>query len=44
MLYQAYQLQDDLAAMFRTGARWAMGTFGKVSRHRSAATSWPRWR
>jgi poly(3-hydroxybutyrate) depolymerase len=28
MLYQAYQLQDDLAALFRSSARWAMGTFG----------------
>ena len=28
MLYQAYQLQDDLASMFRTSARWAMGAFG----------------
>jgi polyhydroxyalkanoate depolymerase len=28
MLYQAYQLQDDLASVFRTSARWAMGAFG----------------
>lgn len=28
MLYQAYQLQDDLASLFRTSARWAMGAFG----------------
>jgi polyhydroxyalkanoate depolymerase len=27
MLYQAYQLQDDLASLFRSSARWAMGTF-----------------
>lgn len=27
MLYQAYQLQDDLASVFRASARWAMGTF-----------------
>jgi poly(3-hydroxybutyrate) depolymerase len=28
MLYQAYQMQDDLASMFRTSARWALGAFG----------------
>ncbi len=28
MLYQAYQLQDDMASLFRTSARWAMGAFG----------------
>ncbi|MFN3744883.1 MAG: polyhydroxyalkanoate depolymerase [Hyphomicrobiaceae bacterium] len=28
MLYQAYQLQDDLAALMRSSARWAMGAFG----------------
>jgi polyhydroxyalkanoate depolymerase len=28
MLYQAYQLQDDFAGLFRSSARWAMGAFG----------------
>lgn len=28
MLYQAYQLQDDMAAVMRSSARWAMGAFG----------------
>jgi len=28
MLYQAYQLQDDVAGLFRSSARWAMGAFG----------------
>ena len=44
MLYQAYQLQDDLAALFRSSARWAIGTFGSgmslpepVSNHFMAA-------
>jgi len=28
MLYQAYQLQDDLVSVFRSHARLAMGAFG----------------
>ncbi len=44
MLYQAYQLQDDLAGVMRSSARWAMGAFGNglafgypMTRHFGAA-------
>jgi poly(3-hydroxybutyrate) depolymerase len=32
MLYQAYQLQDDLASVFRASARFAIGAFGSAAR------------
>ncbi len=44
MLYQAYQLQDDLAGVMRSSARWAMGAIGNglafghpMTRHFGAA-------
>jgi poly(3-hydroxybutyrate) depolymerase len=45
MLYQAYQLQDDLAALMRSSARWAIGALGNgasafahpMARHFAAA-------